>query len=131
VNAGCSTRRPGCVGAIAVALVLAAGCRVAPDAIQVERGRVSILNQTDEDWVDVEVRVNRYYLARAPRLQAGGRLDAPINRFQGGFGRYLDPRRERIQRVDVTARTSAGSPVTLTWQADEPQAPSPAPQGRP
>jgi hypothetical protein len=100
---------------------LTAGCGVAPDPIQVERGRVSILNQTEDDWLDVEVRINRYYLARAPRLQAGGRLDAPLSRFQGGFGRYFDLRREHVQRVDVAARTARGTPVSLTWQADIPQ----------
>lgn len=97
---------------------LVAGCRSTPDPIQVERGRVSILNQTKEDWVDVEVRINRYYLARVPRVRAGGRLDAPLNRFQGGFGRYFDIRREQVRRVDVAGRTASGTPVTLTWQIE-------------
>lgn len=102
---------------VATVMQFVAGCRVPPETIQVEHGRVTILNQTSDDWVDVEVRVNRYYLAKAPRLAAGGRLDAPLNRFQGGFGRYFDLRREQVKRIDVNARTTGGAPVTLTWQA--------------
>jgi hypothetical protein len=104
---------------VTLVTVLGSACRKPPEPIQVERGRVSILNQTPDDWVDVEVRVNRYYLAKAPGLKASGRLDAPLNRFQGGFGRYLDQNREQVRRIDVTARTVDGRPVTLTWQATD------------
>jgi hypothetical protein len=58
-------------------------------------------------------------MAKIPRLEAGGRLDAPLNRFQGGFGRYFDIRREQVRRGDVAARTAAGRPVSITWQADD------------
>jgi len=107
-----------------MALVVLAGasagvgaCRTQPDPILVTRDRITVSNLTDEAWVDVELTVNRYYRARLPRLDPHGRFDAPLRRFQGGFGHYFDPAREQVREVRVTARTSGETAVDLTWPA--------------
>jgi hypothetical protein len=110
-----ATRRP--VALVLLAVATATGCRVPPDPIVVTADQISIFNATDEPWVDVDLSVNRYYRARLPRLEPGGRFDAPLRRFQGGFGRYFDPARERVREVRVTATTAAGVAVDLRWPA--------------
>jgi hypothetical protein len=99
-----------------VGLALAgAACRTPPEPIIVSSDRISVFNRTDHDWTRVRISVNRYYVAELPVLRAGGRFDAPLGRFQGGFGRYFDLKRERVRGVEVTGTGSDGAPVRLTW----------------
>lgn len=98
-------------------LAAAAACREEPAPVSVTADRIIVRNLSDEAWRNVEVRVNQYYRATAPELAPGGQLDAPIRRFQGGFGYYFDPRREPLRIVEVTATTAGGAPVRLTWRA--------------
>jgi len=100
-----------------VSLVLAAGCGETREAIVVHPDRIVVSNLTGETWRDIELSVNRYYRARFDALAPGGRIDAPLRRFQGGFGRYFDVRRERVTAVRVTATGTAGSAVVLDWPA--------------
>ena len=102
--------------AAASLLALAPGCSEGPKPLEIAEDRIIVRNLTGEDWTGVEVRVNQYYLATAPRLAAGGQLDAPLRRFQGGFGYYFDPRREALRLVEVSARTAGGAPVRLGWR---------------
>lgn len=93
------------------------GCRSEePDAVTVEGARISVFNRTDDAWSDVRIRLNGYYVVAVPALAAGGRFDAPLQRFQGGFGRYFDTNRERVRSVEVTAAVAGGHPVTVTWR---------------
>lgn len=98
-------------------LLAATGCRVRPDPVVVTADQITVSNLTGEPWVEVELSVNRYYRARLPRLDPGGRFEAPLRRFQGGFGRHFDPARERVREVAVTARTPGGGVVRLEWPA--------------
>jgi hypothetical protein len=105
-----------------VAVVLLSGlaaisCREQPEPLRVEGGRIVVSNLTSEPWTDVEVWLNGYYLARAAQLPPGGRLDAPLIRFQNGFGRYFDPKREPIREVKATAKTRTGMKLEFRWPA--------------
>lgn len=89
-----------------------------PEPIEVDPDRqVTVFNRTTQEWLDLEVRVNRYYVVPLPSLAAGGRFDLPVSRLQGGFGRYFDPARENIRQVEVTGRARDGSAVRLEWRA--------------
>jgi hypothetical protein len=103
-------------GAALVWLAAATACRDPVDPIVVHGDRIVISNASAASWRDVELTVNRYYRARFDTLAAGGRIDAPLRRFQGGFGRYFDVGRERVTRVRVTATSEAGVPVVLEWE---------------
>ena len=100
--------------AIILVLLLGSACTPAPDAIQIESNRISVLNTTDTPWTGVSIRVNRYYEVSVSEIPANGRFDLPVTRLQGGFGRYFDPARERVTSVTVTA-TSRDGAVTLAW----------------
>jgi hypothetical protein len=104
------------VSIVIAALAAAFACGPEPDAITVERDRISVFNRTAESWRDLELRVNRYYVVTIARLAAGGRFDAPVMRLQGGFGRYFDPGRERVRSVEVRGTSQRGGTVTIVWQ---------------
>ena len=104
---------------LTAAALACSGCGTPPDPLTVEGERIVVLNLTPEDWIDVELRVNRYYRGHIPRIAAGGRLDAPLARFQGGYGYYFDRKCEGLKTVELTAKTASGKPVTLVWRAGE------------
>jgi hypothetical protein len=98
--------------------VLVAGviaCRTPPPPVTVDADRISIVNQTADDWRAITVRVNAYYVVEHRELRAGGRFDVPLGRLQGGFGRYFDRQREQVRSVQVTATTRDGLPIDLRW----------------
>jgi hypothetical protein len=104
------------VGLAAVLVVLAApACRKPIEPLVVEGARLVVTNTSKEAWRDVKIWVNTFYRADVATLEAGGRLDAPLNRFSGPYGRFFDPRREAVKGVEITATSSSGAPVTITW----------------
>src|SRR5689334_19761954 len=78
-------------------------------------GRLVIENQSKLEWRDVSVTVNAYYRGVAPRVAAGGRLEAPLAGFVTGLGQRFDTTREHVTRVEVRATDAAGKPVALDW----------------
>ena len=74
-----------------------------------------IENASKMEWRDVSVTLNAYYRGVAPRVSAGGRLEAPLAGFTTGLGQRFDPVREHISRVEVRATDAAGKPVLLDW----------------
>ena len=103
------------IALILPASLLAASCRERPEPLVVDSGRIVVSNLTSETWTDVEVWLNGYYKAQARELRPGGRLDAPLLRFQNGFGRYFDPKREPIREVRATAKTPTGQKLEFRW----------------
>jgi hypothetical protein len=99
----------------AVGLSAIAGCRPPPDPITVQGDVVTVDNQTDEAWLDVEVWVNDHYRVTLPRLAPRGRFHAPLGTFVAGFGQRFDIRRQRVSGIEVTARTETGAGVTKIW----------------
>jgi hypothetical protein len=104
---------------VAFAAAAMPACREKPEPLAVHADRIVVSNLTSEPWVDVALVLNGYYKATAPELAPGGQLDAPLARFQSGFGRYYDIRRERVRDVKVTAKTQGGTPIQLAWPAGE------------
>ena len=98
---------------------LAAACSTPRDPITVDEGTVTVENLTAEDWRDVKIVVNYHFAGGVSRLGAGGRVNAPLSRFQTAFGQQFDRGRQSVFRIDVTATDARGNPVTLTWSGDQ------------
>ena len=99
------------------ALAWLASCRHDVDPIRVQGGQLIVENLTHDEWRDVKITVNAYYAGAARTLAPGGRLDGPLSNFVTGLGQRFDPRRERVWRVEVRAKTADGTPVALDWEA--------------
>jgi hypothetical protein len=111
----------GPASAVSAALVLVTaacatgGCSRPIDPLRVDGIRLTVTNTSPERWRDLSIWVNTHYRATVPGLEAGARLDAPLDRFVGPYGRVFDPRREAVRGVELTATTASGQAVTLTW----------------
>ena len=99
---------------LGVAFGLAAGCTDPLRPIEVNDNTISVLNQTSEEWRNVLITVNDHYRSGAPVLKPEGRLSAPVSQFDTGFGqRWVVG--TVVRKVEVTAKTADGTPVTLSW----------------
>jgi hypothetical protein len=101
--------------AVAVLTVLAACRREEEPPIRLNGAWLVVENQSKMEWRDVAVTVNAYYKGVAPRVAAGGRLEAPLNGFVTGFGQRYNVAREKVTHVEVRAIDASGKPVALDW----------------
>lgn len=101
-------------GAVAVAMFRVGG-EDRREAIRVEETRVVVTNLGETDWSDVEIWLNDWFRAQAPRVTAGQRLDIPFAAFMGGYGRRYDPVRQPPFGVEVTAVGADGRAVKISW----------------
>lgn len=111
------------LGAVLMAalMVLAGGCAAPRDSIVLEEGLLSVENQTDDEWRSVRVTINDHFSGGVPSLAAGGRMTAQLSQFQTGFGQKFDRARQSVYKIQVTATSADGKPVTLEWGADQPR----------
>ena len=102
--------------AVAVVVVVVLLRQDGPGAPISQRGGWLVIeNQSKIEWRDVSVTLNAYYRGVAPRVAAGGRLEAPLAGFTTGLGQRFDTAREHIRRVEVRATDATGKPVQLDW----------------
>jgi hypothetical protein len=93
---------------------LALGCSEPKrDPLRIDGTRLKIENQTEEDWTNVKVVVNRYFHGAAPRLAAGGRMDVQLNSLVSGYGQRFDMGRMPIKDLRVTANRPNGEPIEV------------------
>lgn len=95
--------------------VLPVACREKRPAIEVQDRAVQVQNQSGEAWSNVEVWLNDHYRVTARTLEAGGRLEIPLDTFVAAYGWRFDRRRQAPFGIEVTARTASGKDVTLSW----------------
>lgn len=102
--------------AVAVLVVFVLMRQEGPGApIRQRGGWLVIENHTKMEWRDVSVTLNAYYRGVAPRVAAGGRLEAPLAGFTTGLGQRFNTTREHVSRVEVRAIDATGKPVLLNW----------------
>jgi hypothetical protein len=99
-----------------VAVVLAAiatiACTKPPiDTLVVERGIVTVSNQTPDEWTAVEIWLNQNFRVTVPSIAAGSRFQVPVNAFVTGYGQRFDFSRMQLTDVRLAAKTPGGEPV--------------------
>jgi hypothetical protein len=100
--------------AVALAALDAAACRKMPDdPLKLERNLLTVSNQSDTDWSNVEVWLNTYYRITTPSIPAGGRFQAPLDTFVAGYGQRFDFRRMQIRDLRLNAKLPDGKPFEL------------------
>jgi hypothetical protein len=111
----------GCALAVVLLSLTAARCSAPPpEPLQLDRNKLTVLNTSKDEWRNVEIWLNRYFQARVPSIPAGGRLDAPLDRFMSGYGQPFDYRRIQVTELTLTAKRPDGTPVELKMQFQKP-----------
>jgi hypothetical protein len=101
--------------AVALALVaMYAACQKPPeDPLKFERNLLTVTNQTNDTWSDVEIWLNTYYRITTSSISAGARFQAPLDTFVAGYGQRFDFRRMQIKDLRLTAKLPDGKPFEL------------------
>jgi hypothetical protein len=104
-------------GLFAVALLgmaASAACSKPPvDPLQLERGTLTVSNQSAREWTHVEIWLNRSYRVTAASIPAGTRFQAPLDSFVAGFGQRFDIKRMPVKDLRLTATLPDGQPLEL------------------
>ena len=101
-------------GVAIAALSVAAGCyKAPPETIVLDGNTVHAFNRTPQKWSHVEIWVNRYFRVTSEDIPPGGRFDAPLDAFVGGFGRRFNYRQLQITDVRLKATLPDGKPLEV------------------
>ena len=102
------------LAALAFTMVAIAGCvDIPPDPLQLDRGMLTVDNQTASDWNNVEIWINRYYRVTVPTIAAHGRFQVPLDAFVSGYAQRFDIHKAVIKDLQLTAKQPDGTPVSI------------------
>jgi hypothetical protein len=99
-------------------LGLAAVCcrKVVPEALDLQGAQLQINNETDDNWLDVELWLNRYFRATLRSVPAHSRYKVPLNSFVSGYAQRFDFSHMQITGLRLTAKKADGSPIEIIKQ---------------
>ena len=83
------------------------------DPLQLDGNRLTVANQTADDWTDVEIRLNTYYRFITRSIKAGGRYQVPLDGFVEAYGRRFDFARMQVNDLRLTAKRPSGESFEL------------------
>jgi hypothetical protein len=103
------------VAILGLVMAIAVACSNRRDPIVISEGQIVVENQTSSEWRSVVITVNDHFRGGARTLAPGGRVQAPLNDLQTGFGQRFDRGRMSVYKVEVAATDAEGNPVKLAW----------------
>jgi hypothetical protein len=105
------------VAVLALAVASAAGCSKPPaDPLQLDRGILTVSNDTADAWTNVEIWINQQFRVTVPAIDARSRFQVPLGSFVEGFGHRFEFGKMQIRDLRLTAKTDRGAPVELRKQ---------------
>ena len=101
----------------AFAAVLAAGCsKPAVDSLQLDGNLLTAVNQSGQDWTDVEIWINRQFRVTAPTIVSQQVFRAPLDHFVTAYGQTFNFSRMQIRDVRLMAKRPGGEPFEIRKQ---------------
>ena len=105
------------VVAIVCAAVGAAACveRTRP-ALNLDGTRLTIYNDTDETWSNVEVILNQHFRIQPKDIEPDGIVQAPLDIFVAGYGQRFNFKTMQITDLRLKAKRPNGEPIELRYE---------------
>ena len=97
---------------LAAALASACSKKNVPP-LQLDAGRLTVTNTTNDDWNKVEIWVNQQYRLTVDAIPAGQQLQTPLSIFIEAYGRRFDFARQQLKDLRLSATTKSGAPVDV------------------
>ncbi len=101
----------------AIVCALAAACAACSkprvDPLRLDGQLVTAQNQSDEEWTDVEIWINRQFRVTTKTLQAGQVFRAPLEHFVTGYGQQFRFNQIQIRDVRLIAKKRDGTKVEV------------------
>ena len=85
-------------------------------ALNLDGGRLTIYNDTDETWSNVEVILNQHFRIQPKDIEPDGIVQAPLDIFVAGYGQRFNFKTMQINDLRLTAKRPNGEPIELRYQ---------------
>jgi hypothetical protein len=103
-----------------VAVATSIGCsKPVVEPLQLQGNRLTVDNQTSDDWRDVEIWLNSYFRITVPSIPSRRRFQAPLDAFVSGYGQRFNFSRMQITALRLSGKRPDGSPVEVQKQFQE------------
>ena len=102
---------------VVCAAVGAAACseRTRP-ALNLDGNRLTIYNDTDETWSNVEVILNQHFRIQPKDIEPDGIVQAPLDIFVAGYGQRFNFKTMQITDLRLKAKRPNGEPIELRYE---------------
>lgn len=102
------------------AIVCAAGAAACTEptrpALNLDGTRLTIYNDTDETWSDVEVILNQHFRIQPNDIAPDGIVQAPLDIFVAGYGQRFNFKTMQITDLRLKAKRPNGEPIELRYE---------------
>ena len=104
------------LGAALLAASVTAGC-VAHErpVLQLEGAQLTLYNDSDEAWHDVEVVLNHHFRITPEDMPPEQVVHAPLDIFVAGYGQRFNFKTMQITDLRLTAKRPNGEPVEVKY----------------
>lgn len=94
----------------------AACARQERPALHLEGNRLTIYNDTDEEWRNVEVFLNHHFRIQPKDIAPDGIVQAPLDIFVAGYGQRFNFKTMQITDLRLKARRPNGEPIEIRYE---------------
>src|SRR5918995_6036076 len=105
------------LGAALVAAGLTAGCASSErPVLQLEGARLTLYNDSDEAWHDVEVVLNHHFRITPEDMPPEQVVHAPLDIFVAGYGQRFNFKTMQITDLRLKAKRPNGEPIEVRYE---------------
>jgi hypothetical protein len=85
-------------------------------ALNLDGNRLTIHNDTDETWSDVEVILNQHFRIQPKDIEPNGIVQAPLDVFVAGYGQRFNFKTMQITDLRLKAKRPDGQPFEVRYE---------------
>jgi hypothetical protein len=85
-------------------------------ALNLDGTRLTIYNDTDETWSNVEVILNQHFRIQPKDIEPDGIVQAPLDIFVAGYGQRFNFKTMQIKDLRLKAKRPNGEPFELRYE---------------
>lgn len=100
------------VGAVAAS----AACERARPVLNLDGNRLTIYNDTNEEWREVEVILNYHFRIQPKNIEPDGIVQAPLDIFVAGYGQRFNFKTMQVTDLVLKAKRPGGEPVEVRYE---------------
>ncbi len=105
---------------LAAAVVVLAGTWACTEksrpALNLDGSRLTIFNDTDEEWQNVEVILNHHFRIQPKNIEPDGIVQAPLDIFVAGYGQRFNFKTMQITDLRLKAKRPNGEPIEVRYE---------------
>jgi hypothetical protein len=85
-------------------------------ALNLDGNRLTIYNDTDETWSNVEVILNQHFHIQPKDIAPDGIVQAPLDIFVAGYGQRFNFKTMQITDLRLKAKRPNGEPIERRYE---------------